>query len=99
MPWTGLTSFETTNGSTSPTNGNTVTSTGDGTGWATTWAHNATYPNIHKYNNVVASIPNGSWAVVCDTSGQNWEPSISRTLTTGATSGRVAFYFRCAREL
>lgn len=93
MAWVADTSFETTDGSTTPTDGNTVTSTGDGSGWATNWAHNGTYADKHVYDNG-ASAPDGTWCVMCDTSANNWEPYIKRTPTTSVTSGHFEIRYK-----
>lgn len=94
MAWVATTSFETTDGSTAPTDGLNISATGDGTGWTATWTVTAGASKTWKYDNAVASPPNGTWVAECDCTAVNEEPVMSRTLTTAVTSGRISFRWR-----
>lgn len=87
MAWTATTSFETTDGSTTPTDGNDLHNTGDGTGWSANWSGSTNY----DYDNGVSNIPNGSWAII---NSSNTSGNVSRTLTTSVTTGSIRFYMR-----
>lgn len=94
MAWVATTSFETTDGSTTPTNGNTINATGDGSGWSGNWTNTEPGTRGYRYNNVVAGIPGGSWCAACDTGTNNEEPETQRSLSSSVTSGRVSWYWR-----
>lgn len=87
--WAAQTSFETTDGSTSPTDGNDLNGTGDGAGWSGNWTAGTQF----DYDNGVAGIPGGSWVM------NNLQPSsadvnATRVLSSTVVSGRVEFRFR-----
>jgi len=94
MAWTGLTSFETTDGSTTPTDGNDIQGTGDGTGWSGNWTASNDGGYL-DYDNGQAN--DGTWSFVLDTytAHVNKQPRIYRDLTTGVTAGHIAFDIRC----
>lgn len=89
--WTGVTSFETTDGSTSPTDGNGVELTGDGSGWSTNWAQIQSTENDYDNSQAYA----GTWSLLQDTQTgvTNNEPRIERNIAT-TTTGYVCVNIR-----
>lgn len=87
MAWTATTSFETTDGSTTPTDGNDLngTGTGDGSGWSGGWSGGTDF----DYENALAF--DGTWSV---TSGANVDQQIFRAMTTALVSGFFAVNMR-----
>lgn len=93
--WTGATSFETTDGSTAPTNGLVLTGTGDGTGWSGNWANGPIDgAGTTVYTNTQAS--DGTWSYMQDsyTAHTNNEEENLRALSSCAASGRISSHVR-----
>ena len=90
MAWVATTSFETTDGSTSPTDGNSITGTGDGTGWSGNWTFGA-FNNTYYDNSVAYS---GTWSALQDTAATNNEPVLDRSVSVAVTSGRMSIAIR-----
>lgn len=96
MAWVATTSFETTDGSTAPTDGNAIAGTGDGSGWSGNWTNAGGTSSYHQYDDD-GSAPDGTWAFMHDTytAHVNNEPVTYRALTDAVTSGRVSFKVKC----
>ena len=94
MTWTGETSFETTDGSTTPTDGNPIVSTGDGTGWSGNWIDGGTGTSLIDYD--TAQSQDGSWSFMFDsfTGHTNTADRIYRDLSSASASGYLTFYVR-----
>lgn len=90
MAWAAATSFETTDGSTSPTDGNNITGTGDGSGWTGNWTATA---SRFVYDNAQAQ--SGTWSCNLNLASAT-EPTCERTLSSAVTSGTVSWRFRIA---
>lgn len=97
MAWTGITSFETTDGSTTPTDGNNISGTGsgEGTGWSGGWV-NRSGTGRYDYDNGQAQ--DGSWSAHWDSAGSNLEEQCGRVLSSASTSGRISFRWRQNRD-
>lgn len=90
MAWVATTSFETTDGSTTPTDGSSINGTGDGTGWSGNWSFidfDETY-----YDNAVAY--SGTWSAEQNTGADNSEPRLSRSVSSAVTSGTLSIAMR-----
>lgn len=88
--WGGSTSFETTDGSTTPTDGNDLVGTGDGSGWTGNWA-NSLNGSRWDYDNAQAAA--GSWSVTGDGTG-GARARVTRALSPTQTTGIVSFQMR-----
>lgn len=93
--WVADTSFETTNGTTAPTDGVSLEATGDGTGWSDNWTTTGTGDWL--YDDDITGQPNGTWIANADTTGNNYEPTLDRTLTDAMTSGDVTYYYNTSK--
>ena len=90
--WAASTSFETTDGSTIPTDGVTIHNTGDGSGWSDNWTESGTGDWI--YDDDVAGVPNGTFVAQVDTGPANLETALDRTLNPTVAAGDLTFSFR-----
>lgn len=95
MAWTGITSFETTDGSTTPTDGNDIQATGDGTGWSGNWVDGGSATGKIVYD--TGQSQDGSWSMMMDTftAHVNLGPKVYRVLSSASTTGFIEYYVRC----
>src|SRR6266481_120586 len=85
------TSFETTDGSTTPTTGSLVAETGDGEGWNGGWIATMQGEDTQYATSTVHS---GAWSLLQNTSGTHNEPKVDRLFETPLASGSVTLYMQ-----
>jgi len=90
MPWVATTSFETTDGTASPVDGNDLLGTGDGSGWSATWADGGLGAGW-DYDSGIAEA--GSWSVITSTNAE-----LLRNITTAVVSGIVKVSMRSSAK-